>query len=252
MKIQLIRNATLVLQYGNKKFLIDPFLSEEGEMPPFQNTPNQHLSNPTVSLQTSIEEIIDVDAVIVTHLHPDHFDEKAKKRLPKDITIFAQNKEDADVIKGEGFQRVLTLDEDSAFEDVTLSRTDGKHGAGEILKQTGQVSGVVFHHPTEKTIYVAGDTLFNNDVQNAIQTHAPDVIVVNAGAAQFLEGGPITMTKEDVASTSEEAPNATIIASHMEALNHCLLTRDELKEFIEEKDLSNNILIPTDGETLSF
>ena len=80
-------------------------------------------------------------------------------------------------------------------------------------------------------------TLFSTaDVQEAIQKNKPEVIVVNAGAAQFLEGGPITMTKEDVVRTHNEAPDATIIAVHMESLNHCLLTRDELKQFVEEKE----------------
>ncbi|MGB8001580.1 MAG: MBL fold metallo-hydrolase [Anaerobacillus sp.] len=252
MNIQLIRNATLVLQFADKKFLIDPFLSDKGAMPPFPNTANQHLSNPTVELSTSRNDIIDVDAVIVTHLHPDHFDDKAKEVLPKEIVIFAQNKEDVEVIKGEGFQNVSLLEEESAFGDVILSRTDGKHGAGEILKQTGQVCGIAFAHPNEKTLYVAGDTLFNSDVQEAIQKNEPEVIVVNAGAAQFLEGGPITMTKEDVVRTHNEAPDATLIAVHMESLNHCLLTRDELKQFVEEKELSNKVLIPDDGQDLSF
>ncbi|MGA9289040.1 MAG: MBL fold metallo-hydrolase [Anaerobacillus sp.] len=252
MNIQLIRNATLVLQFADKKFLIDPFLSDKGAMPPFPNTANQHLSNPTVELSTSRNDIIDVDAVIVTHLHPDHFDDKAKEVLPKEIVIFAQNKEDVEVIKGEGFRNVFSLEEESAFGDVTLSRTDGKHGAGEILKQTGQVCGIAFAHPNEKTLYVAGDTLFNADVQEAIQKNEPEVIVVNAGAAQFLEGGPITMTKEDVVQTHNEAPDATIVAVHMESLNHCLLTRDELKQFVEEKELSNKVLIPDDGQNLSF
>jgi L-ascorbate metabolism protein UlaG (beta-lactamase superfamily) len=252
MNIQFIRNATLVLHYADKKFLIDPFLSDQGAMPPFPNTANQHLSNPTVGISTSINEIIDVDAVIVTHLHPDHFDDKAKEVLPKEITIFAQDKEDVEVIKGEGFQNVFSLEEESSFENVTLSRTDGEHGAGEILKQTGKVSGIAFSHPNEKTLYVAGDTLFNEDVQTAIQKHKPEIIVVNAGAAQFLEGGPITMTKENVVQTYQEAPDATIVAVHMESLNHCLLTRDELKQFIEEKELLNKVLIPDDGQTLSF
>lgn len=252
MNIQLIRNATLLLHYADKKFLIDPFLSDQGAMPPFPNTANQHLSNPTVGISTSINEIIHVDAVIVTHLHPDHFDDKAIEVLPKEIAIFAQNKEDVEVIKGEGFQNVFSLEEESSFESVTLSRTDGEHGAGEILKQTGKVSGIAFSHPNEKTLYVAGDTLFNEDVRTAIQKHKPEIIVVNAGAAQFLEGGPITMTKENVVQTYQEAPDATIVAVHMESLNHCLLTRDELKQFIEEKDLLNKVLIPDDGQTLSF
>jgi L-ascorbate metabolism protein UlaG (beta-lactamase superfamily) len=32
MNIQLIRNATLVVQYAEKKFLIDPFLAEKGDV----------------------------------------------------------------------------------------------------------------------------------------------------------------------------------------------------------------------------
>ncbi len=55
------------------------FLADKGSIPPFPNTPNQDMRNPLVSLPISIEEIIQVDAVIITHLHPDHFDEVAKK-----------------------------------------------------------------------------------------------------------------------------------------------------------------------------
>ncbi|MDA1994859.1 MULTISPECIES: hypothetical protein [Bacillus cereus group] len=39
---------------------------------------------------------------------------------------------------------------------------------------------------------------------------------------------------------------------HMEAVNHYLLTRKELKDFINEKGLSNNILVLSDGEVSHF
>ncbi len=38
--------------------------------------------------------------------------------------------------------------------------------------------------------------------------------------------------------------------THMESLNHCLLTRDELKEDLKVKELSSTIIVPNDGETL--
>ncbi|WP_232275798.1 MBL fold metallo-hydrolase [Paenibacillus sp. 481] len=66
--------------------------------------PNQHKRNPTVDLPLPIEAIIQVDAVIVTHLHPDHFDAVATEVLSKDMQIFAQSEMDADVIKKKVFK----------------------------------------------------------------------------------------------------------------------------------------------------
>jgi L-ascorbate metabolism protein UlaG (beta-lactamase superfamily) len=252
MNIRQIRNATMILNYGGKRFLIDPFLAKKGSYPPFQNTLNQDKFNPTVDLPIPVEEIIKVDYVIVTHLHLDHFDAAAIEMLPKDIKIIAQSEKDVETIKKEGFQNVKSLTTVSSIGNIRLTRTNGKHGTGEIGKLMGEVSGVVFHHPDEKILYIAGDTIWCSDVQNTIKGHNPEVIIVNGGGAQFLQGDPILMTKEDIYQTHMEAKQSTIIVSHMEAVNHCLLTRKELKSFIEEKGLSNNILVPNDGESISF
>jgi L-ascorbate metabolism protein UlaG (beta-lactamase superfamily) len=252
MNIRQIRNATIVLHYGGQIFLIDPFLAEKGAYPPFRNTPNQDQSNPTVDLNVPVEEIIKADAVIVTHLHPDHFDPAAIAVLPKNIHILAQSEEDAETIKREGFQRVESLTNVSSIGSVSITKTSGQHGKGELAVQMGPVSGVVFKHPEEKTLYIAGDTVWCDDVQQTITTHEPDVIIVNGGAAQFLQGDPITMSKENIYETYMAAPKASVIVSHMEALNHCVLTRDELKQFIEEKEVTSRIFVPNDGESLSF
>ena len=131
-----------------------------------------------------------------------------------------------------------------------MNLTSGKHGEGEIGQLMGEVSGVVFKHKDEKTLYIAGDTIWCDDVEEAIHLHRPEVIIVNGGSAQFLQGDPITMGKEDIYRTYKEAPQSTIIVSHMEAVNHCLLTRQDLARFIEEKGLTANILVPADGESI--
>src|SRR5699024_4352496 len=119
---------------------------------------------------------------------------------------------------------------DTTFGDIKLTKTKGEHGRGELIELAGQVCGVVFKHPDEKTLYVAGDTVWNNLVQQEIETHKPDIIVVNAGDNQFLEGGSLVMGKDDVYEVYKAAPNAKIIASHMEAVNHWTLSREELKD----------------------
>lgn len=207
MNIQQIRNATLVVEYAGKKFLIDPMLAEKGAYPPFPNAPRQDQNNPLVELPTSVENIIkDIDAVIVTHLHYDHWDEVAKELLPKDIKLFSQNEEDATEIRNAGFKNVEVLTKDTVFEGIQLIKTKGEHGRGEILKLAGLVCGVVFKHQSEKTLYVAGDTVWYEAVQEEIDTHQPEIIVVNGGDNQFYEGGSLIMGKEDIYETYKVKP----------------------------------------------
>ena len=252
MHIQLIRNATLNVDYAGKKFLIDPFLADKGAYSPFLNSPRQDEKNPLVGLPVPLEQLTDADAVIVTHLHLDHYDEKAVEVLPKDVPMFVQNEADADEVMKGGFTDVRVLTEDTEFEGIRLVKTKGEHGRGEILKIAGEVCGVVFSHPEEKTMYVAGDTVWYGEVKNTIEMHRPDVIVVNAGDNQFNEGGSLVMGKEDVFDVHKAAPEATLMAVHMEAVNHWTLSREELAQFAEEKGMSERLLIPADGESYNF
>lgn len=146
MKVRLIRNATLVVEYAGKKFLVDPFLAEKGTLPPFPAFTKNEQYNPLVQLPISLEDLIkDVDAVIVTHLHYDHFDEAAKEVLPKNVKMFVQNEEDATEIKKAGFQDIEVLSESTSFEGIQLVKTKGEHGRGEILTLAGVVCGVVLN-----------------------------------------------------------------------------------------------------------
>ena len=93
MKFKQLRNATLIIEYAGKKFLIDPMLGEKGAFPGFEGTPNSHIANPVVDLPIPMDEILDVDAIIVTHVHADHWDDAAIKLVPKDMLIFCARRE---------------------------------------------------------------------------------------------------------------------------------------------------------------
>ncbi|MGE7113556.1 MBL fold metallo-hydrolase [Lysinibacillus sp. NPDC047702] len=252
MNIQQIRNATVIIEYAEKKFLIDPLLANEGTFPPYPNSLRQDQNNPLVSLPASIDQLINVDAVIVTHLHVDHFDEVAKEVLPKAIKMFVQNEEDAKEIKSAGFTNVEILQEDTVFEGVQLMKTAGQHGRGKVLEMTGQVCGVIFHHSSEKKLYVAGDTVWYNGVQKVLEKNLPDIIIVNGGDNQFLQGGSLIMGKDDIYEVYRAAPNAKIVVSHMEAINHWTLSREELRSFLNEKEINDRVLVPEDGEHYMF
>ena len=250
------RNATMRIEYAGVRFLIDPMLAEKGAYPGFEGTPNSELRNPLVHMPFPLKEVIAADAVIVSHLHADHWDDSAKAVLPKSLPIFAQNDDDAVAIRSEGFRDVRVLRDATEFNGVTLTRTDGMHGSREILAAAGEVlgkvSGVVFSHPDERTVYLAGDTVWNEMVRDALATHAPQIVILNAGFAQITGLGPILMGAEGVKAVAAAVPEATLIATHMEAINHCILTRAELREFAAAEGFHARLFVPGDGETIRF
>jgi L-ascorbate metabolism protein UlaG (beta-lactamase superfamily) len=256
MRIKQIRNATLRVDFGGVRFLIDPYLGEKDAYPGFEGTVNSHIRNPRMKLKTSMDEILDVDAVIVTHTHPDHWDEAATKLVPKHIPLFAQNEQDAAVIRSQGFMDVQILSATTEFNGVSLVKTPGQHGSDQALAAAhevlGEVCGVVFRHPEERTLYIAGDTIWNEYVESNLANFRPDVVVVNAGDAQVPGLGSIIMNTEDVKKVFEAAPQATLISSHMEAVNHSVLTRTELRKFSEQHGRSGRLLVPEENEAYSF
>ena len=257
MKLTQIRNATLKVEYAGKKFLIDPMLSVKGAFPGFPGTLNSHVANPTVDLPLPMSEILDVDAVIVTHTHQDHWDDAAKAAIPKDMPIFTQNARDQWDIQMSWFRNTCVLEERNDFGGITLNKTPGRHGRGEILEGLmgdilGNVCGIVFTHPSEKTLYIAGDTVWYQGVEQNLKQYKPDVMVLNSGDAKVLPNESIIMGKEDVYEAYKAAPLATIIASHMGAVNHATLSRDELRTFLLDHRMNSRVLVPEDGESYSF
>lgn len=102
MNITHIRNATQIIDYAGKRFLIDPMLADKGAWPGFPGTARSELRNPLVELPFSRDKIIDVDAVIVTHTHDDHWDAAAIAAIPKTLPVFVQHEADAALLRNPG------------------------------------------------------------------------------------------------------------------------------------------------------
>ncbi len=255
MLIHQIRNATLIVKYNDKKFLIDPWFMPKDYMSGFDVAVNADVRQPRVDLPLPIAEIVDVDAVVLTHFHPDHWDEFAAQAINKDIPFFVQSQDDLNIVKSLGFNNITVLSEaGTEFDGITMYKTKGQHGKRSIIKplceQIGMpydAMGVVFKAKQEKTLYIAGDTIWCEEVKSAIDQFSPDIIVVNACGATLLNGERIIMNDEDVKIVAKYIPAAIIIASHMDTVSHLTVTRNDIR-----KMRLNNVIVPEDNETLEF
>jgi L-ascorbate metabolism protein UlaG (beta-lactamase superfamily) len=237
VRVTLVRNATLLVELDGRRLLVDPMFDDVGARPAIEGTRNP-VANPTAPLPFPAEDAVrGLDAVFVTHRHRDHLDGTAEELLPRDVPVFCQP-EDEDALRELGLD-TRPVDSELDWEGLRIVRTPGRHGSGEMAKLLAPVSGYVLDG-----LYVAGDTVWYEGVEEVIELHRPRVAVVNAGGAEFEEGGLIIMGIDDVREVAARVP--TVVAVHMEALNHCYLTRAELKASLPD------VLVPADGETLEL
>lgn len=256
---QHIRNATAKIEIAGSTFLVDPYLAPKGSYAGFEGTINSQKRNPLIEMAEPVEKVLQgVDAVIVTHTHADHWDEYAQKVLPKTLPIFVQNAGDAQIIRSQGFKDVRVLGKNTEFNKVKLSKTGGQHGTDQmysipqLAELAGDAMGVVMQADNEKTLYLVGDTIWNEEVDFALNRYKPEVIVMNTGYAQ-LQGfsDSIIMGKADVAKARQVAPKADIITVHMDAVNHAAVTSDEMRKFVKENKLSK-VAVPKESEVLKY
>jgi hypothetical protein len=47
-------------------------------------------------------------------------------------------------------------------------------------------------------------------------------------------------------------PQAQIVATHMEAVNHCLVTRQALLQYAQDNEIQSFVSAPDDGDSVTF
>jgi L-ascorbate metabolism protein UlaG (beta-lactamase superfamily) len=249
VSIQLIRNATLKINFNGKTFLVDPVLTKKNSFTSFV-VPNKNL-NPTVDLPIPVTDVVkNIDAILVTHMHEDHFfiSKEIMNFINPNIPLYAQAF-DMEKLSKSDFKNLNFIDLSAKFGETQIIRTTGVHGPGKLAKGLGDVSGFILKAEAYPTVYVVGDCLWDKQIKETIDKYNPDIIITNSGGAEW-GGATILMDENSTVELAKYAKNAKVIAVHMEALDHCKTTREKIKRKAQQENVK--LIIPEDGEIVKF
>jgi len=263
MRITQIRNATILVQLGAHRILVDPMLSAQGALPTLKYFTHKRRRNPTVELPRGTEALLEsVSHCLITHCqkgHFDHLDRAAVRWLRARNTPVLCMPDDAAYLRQ---LRLNVVPLDTQFDASTglasgallegrVSAIPCLHGEGLIGRFMAHGSGYVIDFPGEPRLYLAGDTILSKPVRACLASLQPDVAVLPAGGARFDVGGEIIMDSKAVIEAAQLF-SGIVIANHLEALDHCPGTRTEVLTAARALGLAKRVLAPKDGESCDF
>lgn len=256
MKIQQIRNATILLDYGKEKVLVDPMLAQAGSIPSLKYFTHKLRRNPLVELPQNSDSILEtVTHILITHCqkgHFDHLDRAAIKWIRKNNLPVFCTEEDAEYLRRLRLNVIpLKSNQSNSFFDGKISLVPCLHGDGIIGKFMAHGFGYVIERPNQPSVYVIGDSILTKEIQSALAVYQPEIVVMPAGGAAFDFGGEIIMNADDVEVLAKLFAGKLVV-NHLEALDHCPTTRQEIRTLAQKLGLQNRVMVPEDGEALEF
>jgi L-ascorbate metabolism protein UlaG (beta-lactamase superfamily) len=202
--IQFIGTATTIIRYGGFTILTDPNFLHCGEQVHIgYGMHSTRLTDPAIDF----EQLPDVDFVLLSHLHEDHFDKFVQERMDRSMPVITTGSA-AGVLRRKGFRGTFALDTWDAVEVrkdediVRVTSMPGTHGPMLVRTMLPSVMGSMleFRHggsaAPDFRLYISGDTLIFNDLKE-IPRRYPDIhlALLHLGGTRVL-GMLVTMDAE--------------------------------------------------------
>lgn len=198
-----IGNATVLLRYGGFTILTDPtFVHRHEDVPLGYGLSTKRLTDPALE----IDALPQVDLVLLSHYHGDHFDQVAQGRLAKDLPIVTtpqatRQLTDVGFTNTYGLQTWESLTLTKGGRRLRLTACPGRHGPGVTDLVLPDVMGTIIESETAESgvlprLYVSGDTLVFEGLHEIGRRYpAIDLALLHLGGTRVM-GILVTMDAE--------------------------------------------------------
>lgn len=258
--IRFVGNATVLLRYGGLSLLTDPNFLHRGQRAYLgYGLTSRRLVEPALPPAEVLQE---VDAVILSHLHGDHWDRESRRTLEHSLPILTTPHAARRLRTLHRFRNARGL---SSWESYTITRAGvratvtalpGRHAPGPArlllppvmgsLIDLGPVDGQV-----RQRVYVSGDTLMFDGIDE-IARRCPDVYlaVLHLGGTTLPGGLMVTMDAVQGAQVVERVSPRRVLPVHYEEYS---VMKSPLADFLEEarrRGFSGRLVDCRRGETV--
>jgi L-ascorbate metabolism protein UlaG (beta-lactamase superfamily) len=203
LEILFIGNATTLIRFGELKLLTDPNFLHRGD---YAHLGYGILTRRLLEPAVSVEELPrDLDAVILSHLHGDHWDRTARHGLNRSVPVLTTPHAARSLRYAQGFDRSIGLRTwrnqtlVRGESQVTVTALPGQHGPGLARYLLPPVMGSLLEFgprqgPVRLRLYISGDTLLFDGIDE-IARRCPDIglAVLHLGGTTLPGGLVVSM-----------------------------------------------------------
>ncbi|MEU3957338.1 MBL fold metallo-hydrolase [Streptomyces achromogenes] len=241
LDLRFIGNATVLLRYGPVTLLTDPNFLHQGEYAYLgYGLLSRRLTEPALAP----EDLPRVDGIVLSHLHGDHWDRRARRSLDRTIPVLSTPHAARRLRVLHGFRRTaglrtwqaLTLERGGVRATVTA--LPGRHAGHPVLRgllppvmgsmiEFGAVGG-----PVRLRLYVSGDTLlYDGLAEIGRRFPAADLAVLHLGGTRLPGGFLVTMNGAQGAELVRRLRPRAVLPVHYEDYT---VMRSPLSAFLAE------------------
>ncbi|OBK23199.1 MBL fold metallo-hydrolase [Mycobacterium asiaticum] len=197
--VTFVGNATTLIRAGDITVLTDPNFLHQGQ--------RAYLGHGLVSKRRkepalSVEELPPVDAVVLSHMHGDHWDRVTEKHLDRQLPILTTPAA-AKRLHQKGFERASAM---STWQTqtvgkgpvkLTVTSLPGRHAPTWANRLLPPVMGSMLEFETDqgpgrRRLYISGDTLLVDELgEIAVRFEAIDAGILHLGGTRLPAGAKL-------------------------------------------------------------
>jgi len=253
-----VGNATTVIRYGDLTLLTDPNFLHRGQRAYLgRGLTSKRLLEPALQ----IDELPALDAIVLSHLHGDHWDRVAQRGLDHDLPIIT-TAHASKRLQLRGFPRATGLRTwgrqrlTSGSTMVTVTAMPGRHSPAPVRRLLPPVMGSMLEFgPLDATValrlYISGDTLLIDDLKQ-IPARYPDIDtgVFHLGGTTLPGGLMVTMDGEQGADLMELVAPRTVVPIHYDDYPVMKSPLSDFRTEVDRRGIGDRVRYVERGQTI--